>query len=86
MCFILSPTADSSDVQWVGAWWLGFVVCAIISFMIALPLTCFPQELAGKIMLGLETCYLDAYETDKVLCEQILHGQRHQRQDMFFQE
>ncbi|XP_038068558.1 solute carrier organic anion transporter family member 4A1-like [Patiria miniata] len=33
--------------QWVGAWWLGFLFTAIASFIIAIPLSCFPHELPG---------------------------------------
>lgn len=30
---------------WVGAWWLGFIVCAVLSLFVALPLMMFPKHL-----------------------------------------
>ncbi|XP_038052227.1 solute carrier organic anion transporter family member 4A1-like [Patiria miniata] len=35
----------SSDPAWVGAWWIGFVIGAILSFIVALPMSGFPTEL-----------------------------------------
>jgi len=39
------PGFDQSDPRWVGAWWLGFVICAAGSVIWALPMACFPPVL-----------------------------------------
>ncbi|XP_071788228.1 solute carrier organic anion transporter family member 4A1-like isoform X2 [Asterias amurensis] len=36
---------DSSNREWVGAWWLGFLLCSILALIIAVPMSCFPVEL-----------------------------------------
>ncbi len=41
------------DPQWVGAWWLGFVICSIGSIIWAVPMLLFPPVLkggAGKVI------------------------------------
>ncbi|XP_078667309.1 solute carrier organic anion transporter family member 4C1-like [Branchiostoma floridae x Branchiostoma belcheri] len=35
------------DPRWVGAWWIGFVVCAAMSWAVSLPLAAYPKELPG---------------------------------------
>ncbi|CAD6194365.1 unnamed protein product [Caenorhabditis auriculariae] len=34
-----------SDPRWYGAWWLGFLVCGLLAFVTAIPLTMFPEKL-----------------------------------------
>jgi len=41
------PDIDEKDPRWIGAWWLGFVVCAMCIFIWALPLAMFPPQLTG---------------------------------------
>eukprot|EP00004_Rigifila_ramosa_P012194 TRINITY_DN2626_c1_g1_i1.p1 TRINITY_DN2626_c1_g1~~TRINITY_DN2626_c1_g1_i1.p1 ORF type:complete len:546 (+),score=104.49 TRINITY_DN2626_c1_g1_i1:157-1638(+) len=41
----ISPSADS----WVGAWWVGYVICAIIAVVAALPLASFPSVLPLEV-------------------------------------
>jgi len=41
------PGIDEKDPRWIGAWWLGFVVCAACIFIWALPLSLFPPQLTG---------------------------------------
>jgi len=43
----LDPGIDENDPRWIGAWWLGFVVCAACIFVWALPLSMFPPQLTG---------------------------------------
>ncbi|XP_071477935.1 solute carrier organic anion transporter family member 4A1-like [Diadema antillarum] len=38
---------DPSSPTWVGAWWLGFIVAAGISFSIVIPFLAFPRSLPG---------------------------------------
>ncbi|XP_066270044.1 solute carrier organic anion transporter family member 4C1-like [Branchiostoma lanceolatum] len=35
------------DPRWVGAWWMGFVVCAALSWAVSFPLAGYPKELPG---------------------------------------
>ncbi|XP_067940411.1 solute carrier organic anion transporter family member 4C1-like [Watersipora subatra] len=41
------PGLTSSDPSWVGAWWLGFLINALISLVLALFMFLFPKELPG---------------------------------------
>jgi len=43
----LDPGIDEKDPRWIGAWWLGFVVCAACLFIWALPVSMFPSQLTG---------------------------------------
>ncbi|XP_068755616.1 solute carrier organic anion transporter family member 4A1-like [Montipora capricornis] len=38
----------SRDPQWIGAWWLGYIVTGAIMFLIAILLLGFPRELPGS--------------------------------------
>ncbi|CAH1772290.1 unnamed protein product [Owenia fusiformis] len=42
-----SVTINQSDSRWVGAWWLGFLLTAFLSLLVALPLSAFPRDLPG---------------------------------------
>jgi len=48
----IDPRIDERDPQWIGAWWLGFVVCAACLFLWALPLSMFPSQLTGYDVTG----------------------------------
>ncbi|XP_038058054.1 solute carrier organic anion transporter family member 4A1-like [Patiria miniata] len=37
---------DSSNREWIGAWWLGFLLCSIFALFLALPISYFPVELS----------------------------------------
>ncbi|CAG0890478.1 unnamed protein product [Darwinula stevensoni] len=37
-----------NNTLWVGAWWVGFLVCAVLSVIIAIPIMAFPDDLPGK--------------------------------------
>ncbi|CAH8632147.1 unnamed protein product [Heterobilharzia americana] len=39
---------DRNSPLWLGAWWLGMLVCAALTFMVALPVICFPKRLTVK--------------------------------------
>ena len=47
MCVVLDPGIGEKDSRWIGAWWLGFVVCAGCTFVWALPLLMFPSQLSS---------------------------------------
>lgn len=38
---------ESDDSRWLGAWWIGFIACWILSWCMIIPLTCFPKHLPG---------------------------------------
>ena len=42
-----SGLTDSHN-DWVGAWWIGFVVCSVLAVMVAVPLMLFPKELLAE--------------------------------------
>ncbi|XP_034253662.1 solute carrier organic anion transporter family member 4A1 [Thrips palmi] len=39
---------------WVGAWWIGFIVSALLCFLLAIPLLAFPFEMPGAAELRAE--------------------------------
>ncbi|CAK1601566.1 unnamed protein product [Parnassius mnemosyne] len=48
------PTVDSETIGitpqssvWIGAWWVGFILSAILCLVVAIPLLAFPYELPG---------------------------------------
>ena len=52
LCHILlfsfsSVDITTTDPRWVGAWWVGFIVTAVLFFIFALPLSAYPRNIAG---------------------------------------
>ncbi|KAK3908294.1 Solute carrier organic anion transporter family member 74D [Frankliniella fusca] len=41
----LSPTIDNTDPRWLGAWWLGWIILAVLLFLFASVLGLFPKTL-----------------------------------------
>ena len=39
------PDLTDADNDWVGAWWIGFLLCGVLALFIALPLLTFPRQL-----------------------------------------
>ncbi|XP_065898058.1 solute carrier organic anion transporter family member 4C1-like isoform X2 [Dysidea avara] len=37
-------TLEESDPGWVGAWWIGYVICGVISLLISIPFFMFPEK------------------------------------------
>uniref|UniRef100_H2XPR3 Solute carrier organic anion transporter family member n=1 Tax=Ciona intestinalis TaxID=7719 RepID=H2XPR3_CIOIN len=48
------------DVQWVGAWWLGFIISSCGSFVFSLPLMCFKDESDFDLVFDEETNLLQS--------------------------
>jgi len=46
-CARVDPDIGANDPRWIGAWWLGFVICAACLVIWALPLSMFPPQLTG---------------------------------------
>lgn len=38
-------TITPKDPQWVGAWWLGYLIAGIVSLLAAVPFWCLPKSL-----------------------------------------
>lgn len=41
----LTPTITDKDPRWLGAWWLGWLIIAVLIFVSGILLTMFPKEL-----------------------------------------
>lgn len=41
----LTPTIDNNDPRWLGAWWLGWIILALVIFIFASLLALFPKTL-----------------------------------------
>lgn len=41
----LNPVIDNKDSRWLGAWWLGYILFAMIMFMFSITVMMFPREL-----------------------------------------
>ncbi len=39
------PQIEQKDPRWVGAWWLGYLICGIFTLIWSVPLLCFPAQL-----------------------------------------
>ncbi len=44
LCNVCYTQAEDED-EWVGAWWIGFITCACLAFLVAMPLLLFPKQL-----------------------------------------
>ncbi|XP_069348762.1 solute carrier organic anion transporter family member 4C1 [Eulemur rufifrons] len=49
-----SPDVTEDDPRWLGAWWIGFLICWIFAWSLIIPFSCFPKHLPGtaKIQAG----------------------------------
>ncbi|KAL5284831.1 hypothetical protein ACFFRR_006883 [Megaselia abdita] len=44
----LTPLITNEDPRWIGAWWLGWIVIALILIIPSIAISCFPRELPAK--------------------------------------
>ena len=44
--FRLEIVPDSP--QWVGAWWIGFIISGVLALLVSVPILAFPKQLPGK--------------------------------------
>lgn len=42
-----SVNISPEDPQWVGAWWIGFLISGTLAFLLAIPLSGFPRSMPG---------------------------------------
>ncbi|XP_028735713.1 solute carrier organic anion transporter family member 1A2 [Peromyscus leucopus] len=54
-------TITPTDTRWVGAWWVGFLICAGVNVLTSIPFFCFPKTLPKE---GLED-NVDVTKSDK---------------------
>lgn len=45
----LTPVITNKDPRWLGAWWLGWIVFAILLFMFSLITSMFPREVSSAL-------------------------------------
>lgn len=58
LCVVgFSINLTPEDSQWVGAWWIGFLISGSLSFLIAIPLSAFPKSLPGIWCLEYESLF-----------------------------
>lgn len=43
-----TPVITNEDSRWIGAWWLGWIVIALILIIPSIVISCFPRELPAK--------------------------------------
>ncbi|XP_008574554.1 PREDICTED: solute carrier organic anion transporter family member 4C1, partial [Galeopterus variegatus] len=49
-----STDVTEDDPRWLGAWWIGFLICWFFAWSLIIPFSCFPKHLPGtaKIQAG----------------------------------
>ncbi|XP_060066125.1 solute carrier organic anion transporter family member 4A1-like [Ylistrum balloti] len=70
-----SVTIDSTSSRFVGAWWVGFVVCGVLSVLISVPLSAFPAALPGSAKYLAER-QTEVYKNKEVLPNDIGRNSR----------
>lgn len=49
LCFIVDEiTITATDARWVGAWWLGILICALLNFLVGIPFWFLPKSLVKE--------------------------------------
>ncbi|XP_039423499.1 solute carrier organic anion transporter family member 4C1 isoform X3 [Corvus cornix cornix] len=46
-----STKVDQDDPRWLGAWWIGFLVCFFAIWLLIIPFSCFPRHLPGLVLI-----------------------------------
>uniref|UniRef100_A0A8V5GSL5 Solute carrier organic anion transporter family member n=2 Tax=Melopsittacus undulatus TaxID=13146 RepID=A0A8V5GSL5_MELUD len=49
-----STKMDPDDPRWLGAWWIGFLVCFVATWPLIIPFSCFPKYLPGTAKIQSE--------------------------------
>ncbi|NWT19872.1 SO4C1 protein, partial [Vireo altiloquus] len=52
--YFSSTKVDQDDPRWLGAWWIGFVVCFLAIWLLIIPFSCFPRHLPGTAKIQAE--------------------------------
>ncbi|NXC02455.1 SO4C1 protein, partial [Orthonyx spaldingii] len=45
---------DPGDPRWLGAWWIGFLACFFVIWLLIIPFSCFPRHLPGTAKIQAE--------------------------------
>jgi len=45
---LLTPTIDNKNANWIGAWWLGWILLGFLMLCITFVIALFPRELPRK--------------------------------------
>ncbi|KAH9579490.1 Solute carrier organic anion transporter member 4A1 [Schistosoma haematobium] len=76
--FMLPETGlDRNSPLWLGAWWLGMLVCAALTFFVALPVICFPKQLAVIKKSDSNTIPNDETEDLDKICSPTIQSNNH---------
>ncbi|CAI2733078.1 unnamed protein product [Schistosoma spindalis] len=76
--FMLPETGlDRNSPLWLGAWWLGMLVCAALTFFVALPVICFPKQLAVIKKSDSNTIPNDEAEDLDKICSPTIQSNNH---------
>ncbi|VDO53373.1 unnamed protein product [Schistosoma margrebowiei] len=76
--FMLPETGlDRNSPLWLGAWWLGMLVCAALTFFVALPVICFPKQLAIIKKSDSNTIPNDETEDPDKICSPTIQSNNH---------
>ncbi|KAM4808250.1 solute carrier organic anion transporter family member 4C1 [Rhinophrynus dorsalis] len=49
-----SVNLTPSDPRWLGAWWIGFLICGLVTWLLIAPFSCFPKHLPGTAKIQCE--------------------------------
>ncbi|NXO79367.1 SO4C1 protein, partial [Sitta europaea] len=49
-----SMKVEHDDPRWLGAWWIGFLVCFFAVWLLIIPFSCFPKHLPGTAKIQAE--------------------------------
>ena len=66
-------TLEESDPGWVGAWWLGFVLCGVISLSISILFFMFPEKYPDSEAIARERIKLASIQRDKPIKKEDLN-------------
>ncbi|XP_037370160.1 solute carrier organic anion transporter family member 1C1 [Talpa occidentalis] len=71
-------TITPKDPQWVGAWWLGYLIAGIISLLAAVPFWCLPKSLPrpGRRKDSNSSCEKSKFIMDEHTNYQTPHGEK----------
>ncbi len=43
------PDIPDNDPRWIGAWWLGFIICGLLWICVSFLMMFYPKKLSGSI-------------------------------------
>lgn len=75
--FLGELTITPTDVRWVGAWWLGILICGLVNLLAGLPFWFLPRSLVKE---G-ETNESETHKKEGVLLEE--NEQKETKQTMY---